>query len=171
MAFAEILSGGDPRSLGRTSEVVETVLNGRTRLAELFECLFEDDEIVRMRASDALEKICREKPDWFKSYTGRLLTEVPAVRQPSVQWHLAQMLAEIKLNGAQKQQAISVMKDNLQAIDDWIVTNLTLESLATFVRRGDFGKQEFIGIAKKYQNSRHKSVASRANKLIKEFST
>lgn len=169
MSIASALSGGDPRSLGRTEEVVARVLVHRQLLSELFECVFSEDEIVRMRAGDALEKICAQKPAWLKPYLGRLLDEVSQIDQPSVQWHLAQMFSELELDEEQKRQAIAIMKNNLKKSDDWIVTNLTLESLADFVRRGDLPKSELLKIARKYKNSRHKSVARRAEKLIKEF--
>jgi hypothetical protein len=61
-----MLSGGNPRSLGRTEEVVTLVLGNGMRLHELYDCLLQDDEIVRMRASDALEKVCRQRPEWFQ---------------------------------------------------------------------------------------------------------
>jgi hypothetical protein len=55
-AFATVLSiGGTSNSLGRAEEVVQIVLADESRLDELFECLF-DDEWLRMRAIDALEK-------------------------------------------------------------------------------------------------------------------
>jgi hypothetical protein len=62
MKISEMLAGGDPRSLGKTQEVVELVLSDQTLLDELFACLFQADEIIRMRAGDALEKVCRQKP-------------------------------------------------------------------------------------------------------------
>lgn len=170
MQISEMLAGGDPRSLGKTGQVVESVLSNRTLLDELFNCIFQSDEIVRMRASDALEKICRQNPEWFEPYISKLLEDVPKIRQASVQWHLVQMLSEINLSSAQKSLAIDIMKRNLQTIDDWIVINLTLESLSTFARHKSLTRDEFISILRKFQNNRHKSVASRVKKLLKEFS-
>jgi len=61
-----ILTGGNPRSLERTEEVVTLVLSNSFRLNELYACLLEDDQIIRMRASDALEKVCRQHPEWLQ---------------------------------------------------------------------------------------------------------
>jgi hypothetical protein len=66
-----MLTGGNPRALARTEEVVTLVLGNRTRLQELYACLLEEDEIVRMRASDALEKVCRGRPAWLQAYVPR----------------------------------------------------------------------------------------------------
>lgn len=165
----QALTGGDPRSLGRTEEVVGWVLTDQTRLPELFDCLFDDDEIIRMRAGDTLEKVCRQNPDWLKPYTGRLLDEVSAIEQPSVQWHLAQMLGEIALSAGHKVKAIALLKGYLETDHDWIVTNCSLETLAKFAREDASLRPDFLLILKKHQNNRRKSVVSRVRKLLKEF--
>ena len=61
--FAEMLTGGHPNSLGRSEEVVGIVVDDRTRLDELFACLESPDELVRMRAGDGLEKVCRQQEE------------------------------------------------------------------------------------------------------------
>ena len=63
MRLHAVLSGGNPRSLGNTGRVVDLVVRHPARIDELGGCLFSDDEIVRMRAGDALEKICRQRPE------------------------------------------------------------------------------------------------------------
>jgi hypothetical protein len=168
MDIADMLSGGDPRSLGNTDYVVSFVLAEPAQLADLFACVFDADAIVRMRAADGLEKICRQHPAWFEPFKERLFGEWSRSVQPSLQWHLAQILSEISLEPAEAERAIAILLRNLAATDDWIVTNLTLESLATFVRNGAFDRQPFITILKQYQHDRHKSVVSKARTLLKE---
>ena len=43
-----MLTGGHPNSLGRTIEVVETVLADEARMEELFGCYGSVDEVVRL---------------------------------------------------------------------------------------------------------------------------
>ncbi len=62
------------------------------------------------------------------------------------------------------------MKDNLDSSDDWIVQNLTLESLAVFARKKVLDDQEYIDMLIRFKDSDHKSVAKRCEKLLKEFS-
>ncbi len=169
MQIEHTLSGGNIRTLKGVEEVITVVSKNPVKLKELFECVFVDDEIVRMRASDALEKICREHPDWFRPFINSLLTDVSKIDQPSVQWHLAQMLAEINLNKTQSERAITILKHNLLSSDDWIVTNRTLESLAKFTRDGVVAKHEFIELLQSQHSSSYKSVVSRTNKLLREF--
>lgn len=163
------LSGGDPRSLGRTEEVVSWVLADQTRLDELFACLFDADAIVRMRAGDGLEKVARQQPDWYIPYVERLIIDVAQIDQHSVQWHLAQMLGEVPLTSEQRVRAIALLKRILETFDDWIVVNLTLESLARFARDDEALRGEFCSTLKRFERHPKKSVASRARKLLREF--
>jgi hypothetical protein len=169
MRIADYLSGGDPRSLGRTAEVPRLVLRHPGRVEELFECLFSGDETLPMRASDALEKVCRQRPELIVPLTRRLLTEVPKIDQPSVQWHLAQILARIPLSGADRRRAITILKRNLKRYDDWIVVNLTLEALAVFVRAIPAMQTGFVRLLAEFSGASRKSIARRAEKLLAEF--
>lgn len=164
-----MLSGGSPRTLAGANEVAELVLANPDRLAELYDLLFQDDAIIRMRTADALEKVCRVRPDLFIRYIEQLLTRVASIQQPSVQWHLAQMLGEVELMPEQKHRATTLLNDYLDNNTDWIVLNNTLETLAGFVRADAALKPEFVERLLKLRSCRHKSVARRAEKLLGEF--
>lgn len=98
-AIEQMLSGGDPRSLHGVDRVIAAVLADPSALEALFGRLFCDDAVVRMRA---LEKIARIRPELLAPFTRRLLSDVVAIDQPSVQWHLAQILTEIELTPEQR---------------------------------------------------------------------
>lgn len=169
MNIEAVLGGGNPRSLGKTDEIVKLVLQKPATLPELFECLFASDEIVRMRAGDALEKVCRERPEWFEPFIDRLLDEIALIDQPSVQWHLVQMLGEVELSTAQKSKAVAILKRNLEHATDWIVLNYSLEVCAQFARQDAALRDYFIEQLKRYREYPLKSVAKRAAKLSAEF--
>lgn len=171
MTIEAMLSGGNPRSLGKTHEVVANILKDSLSIDELFACLFSTDEIVRLRASDALEKVCRVRPELIIPFTERLLHDVPRIRQPSVQWHLAQILAAIPLSPEQAERAVKLLLYNLHTMRDWIVTNTTLDALAVFVQNGAFPKQSFAQVLHTHTTSPYKSVAAKAHKLMHTFAT
>ena len=133
-AVEALLTGGHPRSLRNAGIVIDAASRQPERLEELVQCVFSADEIVRMRASDALEKVCRSHPRLVQRFVPRLLAEMSRIEQPSVRWHLAQILAEVPLDEGQQAQAITVLEHNLDTCGDWIVTNCTLEALAVFAR-------------------------------------
>lgn len=169
LSLEQMLTGGDPRSLGRVPEVVDLVLIENERTPELFECLFSADEIVRMRAADALEKVCRQSPDLVAPFTNRLLAEVSTSQQPSLQWHLAQILAELPLSLVDSKGAAEIVAGFLETSTDWIVQNRSPDALAKFTKGGTFPREQFIELATAKLNGEHRSVARRAEKLLREL--
>jgi hypothetical protein len=168
-AIEALLAGGDPRALRNADRVIDLASRAPERLAELVQCVFSADAIVRMRASDALEKVCRSHPGLVDRFVPRLLEEMSRIEQPSVQWHLAQILTEVPLDEGQTARAITILERNLDTCGDWIVTNLTLEALAVFARADPAVRTRLAGRLRHYQGSSYKSVASRARKLLSEF--
>ena len=167
----EMLSGGHPNSLGRTEEVVGLVLADGSRLEQLLGCLDDPDEVVRMRAGDALEKVCRERPEWFEPRVDQLLGEIGAIPQPSVQWHTAQMLGHLhaRLDAEQRQRAVARLRGYLTGSDDWIVLNVTMEVLAEWSRADAELAEWLLPELERLLADDRKSVAKRAAKLHAEL--
>ncbi|HSW92171.1 MAG TPA: hypothetical protein VLG09_06005 [Candidatus Saccharimonadales bacterium] len=170
--FAEVLTaGGHANSLGRVNEVIKVVLDDKSRLDELYDCLFEDDAWVRMRAADALEKICREQPEWLLSYIDRFPKELAVSSQPSIQWHLAQIYREVELTSAQKQFAAQWLEGLLSTKEvDWIVAANAMDTLAQFVKDGSFPEVTLKKLLAVQQQHKSKSVVRRADKLLTALS-
>lgn len=168
-AIERMLSGGDPRSLGRAEEAVADVLQHPERFDALFACVFAADETVRMRAADAVEKVLRQRPELALPYRERLLADVAAIAQPSVQWHLAQILARVELTPAQRDRAIGILRRNLADYDDWIVVNLTTEALAHFARDDPALREELVPILRRQRDSERRSIAKRATRLLAQL--
>jgi hypothetical protein len=149
--------------------VIDAASRRPERLEELVQCVFSADEIVRMRASDALEKVCRSRPALLQPFVPRLLGEMSRIEQASVQWHLAQILIEVRLDDREQAEAITILEHNLDTSGDWIVINLTLQALATFARTSPAVRTRLTERLHHYQDSPYKSVASRARKLLAEL--
>lgn len=158
--------GWKSNSLGRVNEVIEIVLADKRRLEELYQCLFDEDAWVRMRAADAIEKVCRVHPDWLEAYIDRFSQELAASTQPSIQWHLAQIYAEVDLTRGQKRFAIDWLKERLTSPQcDWIVASNSMDTLAQFVRDGSVPVAEFRSLLEVQKEHTSKAVVKRANKL------
>lgn len=160
------LAGGDPRSLGRTQDVVDAVLADRRRLAALFDAVFDQDEIVRMRAGDALEKVCRAKPEWLAPYTERLLTDVAAIEQDSVRWHVAQMLGEVPLSAAHRRRAVRLLESLVEEERSGFVVAHSLTSLASLAESDPELQRSVVALLRRFSNDERGSVAKRASKLL-----
>ncbi|HYH75495.1 MAG TPA: hypothetical protein VD735_06070 [Candidatus Saccharimonadales bacterium] len=168
--FASILTvGGKSNSLGRANEVIALVVQDRQRIDELYACLFDDDAWVRMRAADALEKVCRQHPDWLLPYIDRLAAELSDSTQPSIQWHIAQIYSQVGLSDRQERVAIQWLKGLLATADiDWIVAANAMDTLAHFTREGAFPAAELIPLLQVQQQHKSSAVIKRATKLLAE---
>ena len=167
--FAIMLTGGHPNSLGRTIEVVEAVLADQSRLAELYLCYDEPDETIRLRTSNALKRVCRARPEWLTPYIDRFLTEVAGIDQASAQWSLAQLCRVLAghMTADQLKRAKKVLRRNLTQSQDWIVLNMTMQTL------GDSAKNDpELGAwlrprLRDLRADKRKSVAKWADKLAR----
>lgn len=169
--FADILTvGGKSNSLGRANEIIQRVLNDKALLGALYACVFNEDAWVRMRAIDAIEKICRQRPEWLLPYVDRFQTELGSSSQPSIQWHLAQMYSQLDLNKKQIRIAIKWLKDLLSNVEvDWIVSANTMKTLVQFTREGSVTVEETVRLLKLQQRHASKSVVKKAHKLLLEL--
>lgn len=170
-SFEAMLTGGHPNSLGRTLEVVDCVLADRRQLHELYCCYDSDDEVVRLRTSNAIKRICKEKPDWLVPYIDKLINRTSLIDQASTQWTLATLfqLLQSSMNQSQRIKAIGVLKRNLESHDDWIVLNNTMQVLAEW----DESDNELMTWLKPQLQRLHvdkrKSVSRRAGKLLSKY--
>ncbi|MFN8205556.1 MAG: hypothetical protein U0S48_23610 [Solirubrobacteraceae bacterium] len=165
-SFSSLLRGGDPRSLGRVNEAVQAVLRDTPRCGELLACLFLDDQTVRMRAGDALEKVARRRPDLVEPYLPDLLDRVAEIEQPSVQWHLAEIFGEVSLSPAQRRQAIEILKRNLETCEDWIVITDSMQTLTGFAATDPELRDWLLPVLRNHRGAGRKAIAKRAEKLL-----
>jgi len=107
--FEERLSGGHPNSLGDTVKVVEEVLKQPKRFQELFDCYFSDDEVVRLRTSNAMKRVARENKALLVPYLDAMLDDILKIPQPSVHWMLTQLFA-LLTEGMSKPQLVRAKK-------------------------------------------------------------
>lgn len=165
--FEEMLTGGHPNSLGRTVEVVDAVLARPSRLSELYGCYFSADEVVRLRTSSALKRVCAERPEWLLPYVDGLLRDVARIDQPSAQWTLAQLMESLhdRLTAEQKSQAVRVLQRNLRTSSDWIVLNTTMKTLGGWAHQDEELRSWLEPHLLRLAQDGRKSVANKARKL------
>ncbi|MEL6355630.1 MAG: hypothetical protein AAFQ37_01735, partial [Bacteroidota bacterium] len=166
--FENRLKGGHPNSLGNTIEVVEEVLADHTLFRELFNCYFSDDEVVRLRTSNAMKRVCKEEQHLLRPYIDRFLTEIATIDQASTQWTLSQLfgILEKDMSTKQRTKAKEIMKNNLANHQDWIVLNATMDTLGKWSKNDDTLKGWLKPHAERLMQDSRKSVAKRAGKLL-----
>ena len=137
-SFEAMLSGGHPNSLGRTVEVTELVLadTSGAKLKELFGCYKSKDEVVRLRTSNALKRITKERPELIRPYLPKFLSQITKLDQASAQWTLADIFGMMgdSMTAKQLGKAKAHLLTNLQSHDDWIVLNQTIKTLLMWAK-------------------------------------
>lgn len=167
----KLLVGGHKNTTGLVNEIVESILDDRSQLNDLFECVYNEDAWVRMRAIDAFEKICRQHLDWITPYINRIQQDLATSTQASIQWHIAEIYIQVDLTPKQKQNATAWLKQKLQTTEiDWIVAANCMKALTHFVRTEDVDKSEFVALLQVQRNHTSNAVIKKANKLLKEYS-
>lgn len=121
-----------------------------------------------MRVGDALEKICREQPSWFVAHVDRLLGDLGQIDQPSVQWHVAQMLQHLRgdLSDDQAQQATELLRRNLTRSTDWIVLCVTMDVLADWAKHASPLAGWLAPELERLRQDERNTVAKRASKRL-----
>lgn len=166
--FEAMLAGGHPNSLGRTVEVVNLVLADRDRLAELFQCYFSADEVVRLRVSSAMKRVTIAHPEWTMGLMDRLQGEIAAIDQASTKWTLALVfdLTRTLLSEVQRARAVDIMQHNVATHDDWIVLNNSMKVLGAWADDDDELRRWLRPQLQRLTNDPRKSVASNARKVL-----
>ncbi|RKN78493.1 hypothetical protein [Ulvibacterium marinum] len=169
--FEDRLKGGHPNSLGNTVEVVEAVLAENGLFNELFNCYFSEDEVVRLRTSNAMKRICKSKKQILIPYIDRFLTDIAEIDQASTQWTLAQLFGMMEKEMTEKQieQAKKIMKNNLACHNDWIVLNQTMDTLANWSTKDLDLKAWILPHLERLSSDERKSVSGRAKKMINKL--
>ena len=170
--FEAELSGGHPNSLGNTVAVVDKVLADESFVDELVATYGSADEVVRLRVSNALKRVCQEQPGWVYSRLGVIESSVAEIKQPSAQWTLAQLYSSLSgfLTEAQKDHAVSVVKGFLDTSTDWIVLNFSMQTLADWAKDDPELGAWLTPVLQKLAADPRKSVATRAKKLLQTLS-
>ncbi len=164
--FEQRLTGGHPNSLGNTVVIVEEVLEDPGQFKDLFACYFSDDEVIRLRVSNAMKRICKERPDLLIPYLDRFLTEVARIEQASTQWTLATLFDWLwkDMSVEQQQKALEIGKRNLESWSDWIVLNTTMDFLGKRATADQDMRQWFGVQLQRLVTDDRKSVAKKAGR-------
>jgi HEAT repeat protein len=162
------LRGGDRRSLGESAEAVAAVAKTPALFADLFECLFDDDPVVRMRAADAVEKATRERPHLLQPWKRPLLEKVAARKEKEVRWHLAQLLPRLKLTAAERETAVAILTGYL-ADESSIVKTFSMQALADLAEQDESLPGQVVPLIERLSKTGTPAMRSRGRRLLKQL--
>jgi len=165
-----LLSGGDRRSIGCSNDVVMLVLSQPRRFGELIRCLWDEDAIVRMRASDAAEKVSAFKAELLKPYKAELLGLLAEAEQIELRWHLAQIVPRLALTAAERKRAAETLQLYLEDRSS-IVRTFALQALADISRTDTTLRGQVRELLEEALGAGSAAMKARARKLLKGLKT
>ena len=170
-SFQEILmAGGHTNSLGRAQEVFKVVQHDNSKMGELFNCIRAKDAWVRMRAIDTFEKLVKSDPGLAQPYLPLILTDLTKSNQPSIQWHLAQIFAEVELSKHQQVDAVTWLKRKIVNADvDWIVSVNVMKSLLYFHKTRLISREDLMSLFEIQTKHASKSVRKKGRDIYKRI--
>lgn len=128
------LLGGDRRSIGAVRRAVEAVLMQPPLLAVLFDGLYSDDPLLRMRCADAIEKATVQHHDWLPPFKAALLGPLAAQTQKEVRWHVAALLARLPLSDDEARAVVAILLDYTNDASS-IVKTMAMQALTDIAVR------------------------------------
>ncbi len=163
------LSGGTRRSLGQTNEIVVEVLNNPRVFPQLVAALTSDDEVLRMRAADAIEKITDERPDLLQRFKKKFLAVANRTDQQEVRWHAAQILPRLKLTTIERAVVVEILFDYLRDKSS-IVKTFAMQALADLAARDPQLQSKIRPLLEELTQIGTPAMRARGRKLLHQLS-
>jgi len=124
-----MLEGDTLGSIGRSEEAAAEVLANPLLFKHLIRGMQSTDPILRMRASDAAEKVTRHNPILLAPHRRKILTSIARINQQEVRWHTAQMMLRVEWNSKERAALITILEEYLRDRSS-IVRTSAMQALA-----------------------------------------
>jgi hypothetical protein len=163
--IAESLRAGGPRTVEGVAGIVADVLDDPAIIEELVRALAHDDALVRMRAADAAEKIGRTNPQLLDPFKSGLLRAAASSEQPSLRWHLAQMLPRLRLDAGERKTVAAMLKRYLHD-SSAIVKTCAMQGLADLALADASLRRSIVPVLRKATETGTPAMRARGKRLL-----
>jgi hypothetical protein len=160
------LHGGDRRSIGRSNEVAREISNNPKLFEEVFAGMQDPNQIIRMRAADAIEKVSAQHPQLLHPHKRALLKRIAAIPQQEIRWHVAQIIPRLHLTTKERDHAISILFDYLEDKSS-IVKTFAMQALADLAQYDSRLRKRLVPILEFLTANGTPAMRARGRKLLK----
>jgi HEAT repeat protein len=147
---------------------VKLVLSDPKGLPELFECLWDEDPIVRMRAADAAEKIIVTRSALLKPHKLEFLGLLDEAGQIELRWHLALLAPRLALTGPEGVRVAAALQRYLEDRSS-IVKTFALQGLADLAGQDPRLRETVRRTLEQGLRTGTAAMKARTRKLLKEM--
>jgi hypothetical protein len=159
------LRGGDRRSIRGVPQVVRQVLADPNLFPVVFAGMDDSDPLVRMRSSDAVEKITAQRPEYLLPYRKRLIQMARAAEQQEVRWHMAQLLSRTTLSVSERRRVLEIMAVYLKDTSS-IVKTFAMQTMADIASQDPRLRAPIVEKLKRLTRDGTPAMKSRGRKLL-----
>ena len=163
-----MLAGGDRRSIGRSDEVAELVARRPEQVVELFECLWDQDPCICMRAADAMEKASRGKGALLQEHKAELLGLLAEAEQQEVRWHLAVMVPRLRLTVPERRRVVKLLQIYLEDRSS-IVKTFAMQGLADLAVEDPALLPMITELIRSLARTGTPAMRARGRKILRQF--
>jgi HEAT repeat protein len=160
-----MLEGGTLRSIGRSEEAAAEVLANPLLFKHLIRGMQSADPVLRMRASDAAEKVTRHNPILLAPHKKKLLTSIARINQQEVRWHTAQMISRAEWNAKERAALINILEEYLRDRSS-IVRTSAMQALADLAVQDKKLKGGIVKKLKELTATGSPAMKARGKKLL-----
>lgn len=137
-----MLAPGRRLDVGRAWEVVELIEGSPGKLAQLVECLWDEDPAIAGRAAHVLERVTRDRPEraqrWKDALLGLLVEALNQNLDKKLRWNLALVIPRLKLTVSECHRATSALQswlDDPNSDSGSIVKTAALHAITDLTRQ------------------------------------
>ena len=167
-SIRQMLAPGRRLDVGRVWEVVELIEGRPGRLAQLIECLWDDDPAVANRAADALERVTRDRPSQAQRWKEPLLGLLGEATEKKLRWNLALVIPRLKLTIPECRRAAAAFQSFLDDPSS-IVKTAALHGMADLTRQDPESLPEVLDMLRVAGRSGTPAMRARSRILLKAF--
>lgn len=160
-----LLEGSDRRTIGRADQVAAMVCEDPRLFPKLIAGLWSANQLVRMRAADAAEKVTREHRELLHPHKKELLGLMAESQEQEKRWHLAVMVPRLILNARERRAAISSLNSYLNDRSS-IVKTFALQGLTDLAQDEPSLRPEVIEILREAVGNGTPAMKARSRKLL-----
>ena len=165
VTWKDKLGGGDLRSIGQADSIVDQI-HSQDEFDSLFACLYDNDRLIVMRASDAIEKITIAHPAYLLRHKEEVLRFCQSTINIEFKWHLALLLARLPFTEDEQPMVFEILKRwALNPKESKIVRANALQSLSQLSKQNEAFKEGFSSIIRIVEKEDVPSLNARIRKL------
>jgi hypothetical protein len=164
----QMLAPGTRLDVGRVWEVVELIEGRAAKLAQLVECLWDDDPGVASRAADVLERVTRDRPERAQRWKEPLLGLMSETTEKKVRWNLALVIPRLELTVPECRRVAEELQSYLDDASS-IVKTAALHGMADLTRQDPELLPDVLDLLRVKGRSGTPAMRARSRILLKEL--